>query len=80
MSMIRLTPIAFNNHMRARTNSYKPWCLHIADTFSVWEFEDKKEAKKAFGQFIADNEYYNYGIYTDGDTRIAIVNPTDGMA
>lgn len=75
MTMIRLNTIAFGNHMRAKTNKVFPWVLHLADTFAVFEFQSEDLARTAFNQFIADNEYYQYGIYTDGDTRVAIVNP-----
>lgn len=74
-NMIRLNADAFGNHMRAKTRRVKPWCLHLADDFAVFEFNEKHELEYAVDAFQDNNEYYCYGIYSDGKTRLAIVNP-----
>jgi len=74
-NMIRLNPDAFGNHMRAKTNRVKPWCLHLADDFAVFEFNFKHDLELAVDLFQDNNEYYCYGINSDGNTRLAITNP-----
>lgn len=74
-NMIRLNSEAFGNHMRAKTNRCTPWCLHLADDFAVFEFNFKHDLESAMDMFQGNNEYYQYGIFSDGKTRLAITNP-----
>lgn len=82
MATIVLNSVAFRNHMRAKTQALKPWCLFLADDFAVFEFGARKGEPngltEAYESLIQTNEYYGYGIHSDGVSRIAVTNPDRG--
>ena len=67
---------AFCNHMKRKSNLWKPSMVDIGPDFAVYLFDTLPEMHAAHEDALEYNGYYKYGIDVDyAGKRFVIINP-----